>query len=155
MDIKSIQVVKIMMVKDTTIPYYTRKITAPEDLAKIGNEILKGADREYFVAICLSRNGTVNAVNIVSQGSASHSVVHPREVFKPAILSNANSICLLHNHTSGSVNPSSEDLAVTEALIKAGNLLRISVLDHVIISDGLFYSMKDHHKEIFKEIILD
>jgi len=156
MEVKNIQVVKLMMVKDKTIPYYARKIGFPRDIAEIGFELLKGADREYFAVICLSRCSGINAVNIVSQGSASYTVIHPREVFKPAILSNANSICLLHNHTSGAVIPSSQDIVVTKSLVDAGILLRIQVLDHVIISDENFYSIKqDYDKQIFKELILD
>jgi len=152
MAIKNIQVVRIMMVKDKTIPYYSRKVCTPKDVAEIGFEVLKGADREYFVVICLSRGGTVNAVNIVSQGSAGHADVHPREVFKPAILANACSICLLHNHTSGFVDPSHEDIVITKRLIEASELLKIAVWDHVIISDGNFYSLRDHYGYIFKEI---
>jgi DNA repair protein RadC len=76
---------------------------------------------------------------MISQGNLNSSIIHPREVFKNAILSNANSIILVHNHPSGDINPSKEDIEVTKRLREVGNLLGIKVLDHVIIGDT-FYS---------------
>ena len=78
--------------------------------------------------------------NVVSVGSLTAALVHPREVFKPVILANAAAVILLHNHPSGSAEPSAEDRALTERLEHAGELLGIRVLDHIILGDGHYRS---------------
>jgi hypothetical protein len=78
----------------------------------------------------------VIGINTVSMGSLTASVVHPREVMKPAILSNAAALLLCHNHPSGAPQPSQEDRALTKRLVDAGKLLGIAVLDHIIVGDG-------------------
>ena len=146
-----IQVVKIMMVRDKTIPYYAYKISQSEDVANLGFELFKGADREYLAAIVLSVDHTINAVNIIAQGCLDSACFHPREVLKPVILANASCFCLLHNHTSLNVLPSSKDYAVTRKLIKAANLLQIEILDHVVVAENKFYSMRDHDSRMFDQ----
>jgi DNA repair protein RadC len=93
-------------------------------------------DQEQFVVACLDTKHRVQCVVVVSVGTLDASLVHPREVFKPAILEGSSSILLSHNHPSGDSTPSSEDHAVTERLTKAGELLGIEVLDHIIYGDG-------------------
>jgi DNA repair protein RadC len=97
-------------------------------------------DREMFVALLLDGKNQVLGFNVVSIGSLTAALVHPREVFKPVILANAAAIILLHNHPSGSPEPSAEDRALTERLERAGELLGIKVLDHVIVGDGAYRS---------------
>ena len=97
-------------------------------------------DREMFVALLLDGKNQVLGFNVVSIGSLTAALVHPREVFKPVILANAAAVILLHNHPSGSPEPSAEDRALTERLERAGELLGIKVLDHVIIGDGAYRS---------------
>jgi DNA repair protein RadC len=97
-------------------------------------------DREMFVALLLDGKNQVLGFNIVSIGSLTAALVHPREVFKPVILANAAAVILLHNHPSGSPEPSAEDRALTERLERAGELLGIRVLDHVIVGDGQYRS---------------
>lgn len=101
-------------------------------------------DREQFLLLCLDSANHIIATNTVSTGSLSASLVHPREVFKAAILGNAASILLVHNHPSGSSKPSSEDGRITARLRDAGELLGIPVLDHVIIGEEDFYSFADN-----------
>jgi DNA repair protein RadC len=84
----------------------------------------------------LDRKNRVIGINTVAIGSLTASVVHPREVMKPAILSNAAAIILCHNHPSGDPQPSQEDRVLTQRLVEAGKLLGINVLDHLIIGDG-------------------
>lgn len=151
MKIKDIQIVKIMMVRDKTMPYYSYTISNPKDVAKIGFKLFKGADREYFAVISLSRDNTINAINIASQGSLDFAIIHPREVFKFAILANAASICLLHNHPSLNVSPSAEDIAITRRLIEAAKMLKIEILDHVIIIEDDYYSLKVHSGAMFEK----
>ena len=97
-------------------------------------------DREMFVALLLDGKNGVIGFNVVSVGSLTAALVHPREVFKPVILANAAAVILLHNHPSGSAEPSAEDRALTERLEQAGELLGIRVLDHIILGDGHYRS---------------
>ena len=97
-------------------------------------------DREMFVALLLDGKNGVIGFNVVSVGSLTAALVHPREVFKPVILANAAAVILLHNHPSGSAEPSAEDRALTERLEHAGELLGIRVLDHIILGDGQYRS---------------
>jgi DNA repair protein RadC len=93
----------------------------------------------------LDQKNQVIGLHTVSIGSLTASIVHPRECFKPAILSNAAAIILAHNHPSGDCQPSREDRALTQRLVETGKLLGISVLDHIIIGDGTssYFSFAD------------
>ena len=97
-------------------------------------------DREMLVVLLLDGKNQVLGFNVVSIGSLTAALVHPREVFKPVILANAAAVILLHNHPSGSAEPSAEDRALTERLEHAGELLGIRVLDHIILGDGQYRS---------------
>lgn len=99
-------------------------------------------DREHFVVLLLDTKNHLIASPGVSVGILSSSIVHPREVFKPAVKAGAANIILTHNHPSGSVRPSTEDRTVTNRLVEAGEIFGITVLDHVIIGDG-YLSMKE------------
>jgi DNA repair protein RadC len=92
------------------------------------------AKREHFVVLLLNARHEVEAIETISIGSLNASIVHPREVFKPAILQSAASVVLCHNHPSGDPEPSEEDLSITRRLVEAGELVGIGVLDHVIIA---------------------
>lgn len=100
-------------------------------------------DREVFGAIHLDCHHRPISYELVSVGSLVASLVHPREVFKAAILANAAALIVFHNHPSGSPSPSPEDKAVTERLVEAGRLLGINVLDHVILAGSEHYSFAD------------
>ena len=102
-----------------------------------------GLDREQFLVCCLDAKHAIIGVNVVSIGSLTLSIVHPREVFKPAILLNTSAIICAHNHPSGDPEPSSEDRALTTRLRQAGDLLGITVLDHIILGDDRTYSFAD------------
>ena len=137
---------KVMLVRDSgeSIKAAGKKqdVKNPSEIADIFNSYLDGADREHFVIAMLDRKGSLLGLNTVSVGTLSSSVVHPREVFKPAIVIGAASIILCHNHPSGDTTPSKEDIDVTRRLIDGGKLLGIEVLDHVIIGDN-YYSFKE------------
>lgn len=96
---------------------------------------MQGLDRENFVVLLLDTKNKVIGINTVSIGTLNSSLVHPREVFKPAILASAAALILAHNHPSGDPKPSREDIEVTKRLIEAGGLLGIQVLDHIIVGD--------------------
>ena len=146
---KPITVVRIQMVREGTFPYSPNAVSQSSDAAKIIQTYLAGADREYFVLLLLDGKHRVNALNVVTIGSLTAALVHPREVFKPAILANAASVIVGHNHPSGDPEPSREDLALTERLVKAGELMGIRVLDHLIVGEDRFVSLADrgiiHH----------
>lgn len=110
-------------------------IRGPEDVATLpAVRRLRTATREHFVVLLLNARHECMGVDTVSVGSLNASIVHPREVFRPAILASAASILLIHNHPSGDVEPSEEDLAITHRLVQVGELLGIQVLDHVIVA---------------------
>lgn len=129
---------KIQLVRDGSSLYSTNTISCPEDAAEIAAKHFEdlASDREVFSVMLLDIKNRVIGINVVSIGSLSASVVHPREVFKAAILANAASVILTHNHPSGEAKPSREDIEVTRRMVQVGRVMDIPVLDHVIIGDG-------------------
>lgn len=101
------------------------------------------ADREEFLALLLDTKNYVVGFNVISVGSLNCSIVHPREVFKAAILANAASIILTHNHPSGDPNPSTEDVAITKKIKEAGEIIGIRVIDHVVMGDNCHFSFAE------------
>ncbi len=133
------------LVRDGSVATDSRMIDGARSAAAILRPIIKDADREYFVVLALSSRRHCIGAEIVSIGTLSASLVHPREVFKPAILLNAAAVVVAHNHPSGDCTPSAEDRDVTRRLTRAGELLGIPVADHVIIGEGdTFYSFREH-----------
>jgi DNA repair protein RadC len=115
----------------------------PVDAARILCSYLESEDREHFVSMMLDVKNRVIGIHTVSIGNLNSAIVSPREVFKAAILANAASIIVGHNHPSGDVTPSPEDVQVTSVLKKAGELLGIEVLDHIIVGEeGAHASLK-------------
>lgn len=117
-------------------------IKSPEDVKNLVMEEMRFFDREHFRAIYLDRKGGVLAVEDISVGGLHSSIVHPREVFKSAVKRSAASLILVHNHPSGDPTPSSEDIEVTRRLIEAGTIMGIEVLDHVVIGEKRYCSLK-------------
>ena len=118
-------------------------ISSPADVDRLLRGRIANLDRENFVVVLLNTKNEVIDTPLVSVGTLSASLVHPREVFKPAIRASAASVILAHNHPSGKVEPSREDREVTKRLKESAEILGIEVLDHVIVGDG-YYSMKEH-----------
>ena len=117
-------------------------ISAPADVVSIVADI-KDRRKEYFVAVFLNARNQVICREDVSVGSLNASLVHPREVFLPAVGSSAASVILAHNHPSGDVTPSREDIELTRRMVQAGEIMGIEVLDHVIVGAERFLSMKE------------
>ena len=140
---KRIDIVSIKMVKESSFLYQTRTISSPKDAYEMIKEQLEGLDREQFIIACLNTKNEPTNISVVSVGTLNKAIVHPREVFKTAILSNAASIMAFHNHPSGDTTPSQQDLQLTNRLYEAGELLGIKLLDHLIIGDGSFTSLKE------------
>nr|WP_253200627.1 JAB domain-containing protein [Clostridium sp. CF012] len=132
------------MVREATMLYDIRRISSPADAVELGRRFLDELDREQLLLCCLDTKNQPIALNVVSVGSLNSSIVHPREVFKVAILSNAASIILYHNHPSGDPTPSSEDTSITNRLKECGKLIGIELIDHIIIgSEGRYCSLKE------------
>lgn len=118
-------------------------IRTPQDAAHLMMPRLRFETKESFIAIMLSTKNHVLATPIISLGTLNASIVHPRELFRQAINFSAAAIILVHNHPSGDPNPSKEDIDLTTQMIAAGKLLGINVLDHVIIGDKRYVSLKE------------
>ena len=119
----------------------SRKITSPEE----AYEVLKPysyKETEHFGIITLNRKGFLINVHVVSVGGTGRAAVSPKEVFNPAVRDLAEAVILFHNHPSGDPTPSREDVRITEELSKAGELIGIEVLDHIILGRESFISMK-------------
>lgn len=119
------------------------KVGSPRDVYNLLGPSLREEKREHFVAILLDTKNGVLRTKTVSVGDLSSSVVHPREVFAEAIRHSAASIIIAHNHPSGDPTPSPEDIAVTRRLQEGGELLGIDVLDHIVLGDNRFVSLKE------------
>jgi DNA repair protein RadC len=140
-----VPIYRITLVHDGAIAAAQPQFRSSAEAADVFRRFLGPVDREHFLVAMLDRKNRLIGINTVAIGSLSAAVVHPREVFKPAILSNAASIIVGHNHPSGDPQPSSEDRLLTYKLYKAGQLLGIELLDHVIIGDGTgqYFSFAD------------
>src|SRR5262249_26220875 len=117
-------------------------IRGPDDVVAVIGRKLKDEQREHFLVLLLNARHEVLAKETVSIGSLNASIVHPREVFKPAVVQSAASIVLVHNHPSGDPEPSEEDLSITKRLVEVGELLGVSVLDHVIVASRGVVSLR-------------
>lgn len=137
----------VRVIQEKTARYdIDRKIRGPEDVDRIAREVaeMDSLAEEVFNMITVNTKNEMTGLFTVSKGSLNASVVHPREVFKRALLQNASAIFLLHNHPSGNPKPSREDKAITQRLAEAGVLLGIRVLDHVIIGRDKYFSFQEH-----------
>ena len=120
----------------------SRRISTPEDILPLVEDI-RGQRQEHFICITLNGAGEVLARRTITIGLLNHSLVHPREVFSDAITDRAASVICAHNHPSGSLDPSPQDIAITGQLRDAGSTLGIQLLDHIIVTKSGFISLKE------------
>ncbi|WP_340009869.1 JAB domain-containing protein [Paenibacillus sp. FSL K6-0276] len=132
-----------MVREQTSILYPQRKINSPTDAAELFRQFIGDCDRESFCILTLDTKNQPTALHQVSCGTLNASLVHPRETYKLAILSNAASIIACHNHPSGDPIPSSEDIELTERIRDAGTLMGIDLLDHIVLGHQNHISMKE------------
>ena len=137
---KSIDVVSVRLCREREFNYKVMKHS--DDAAIIIQDFIKDFDREVFGVLCLAADGSVNSISIVSMGELTNTPIHPREVYKVAILSNAAAVIFFHNHPSGDPSPSMEDINSTRRLIECGKILGFKVIDHIVIGDNCFVSMR-------------
>src|SRR6266404_1356398 len=125
---------RLMLVKDGSVPTtWDRQLRQSRDVADLMAGVVAGLDREAFFVVLLDGKNRATGINLVSLGSLTAALVHPREVFKAAIAGSAAALVLVHNHPSGDPSPSSEDLAITKRLCDVGDLVGIKVLDHIVL----------------------
>ena len=120
-----------------------KKITCAEDVFNYFHERLKDKKQEYFYILMLNTQNYIIGEHLVSKGILDATIIHPREVFKPAIKNSASKIILVHNHPSGDAEPSEDDDEITKKLMSAGEEIGINVLDGVIIGGGGWWSWKE------------
>lgn len=140
---KRINVVQVKLVRERSIMYKERQIRSSQDAYELIFDFLGDVDREHFVVLCLDVKNQPTCIQTVHIGSLNSSIVHPREILKSAILSNSASIIVAHNHPSEITQPSAEDIEVTKRLEKAGHILGISLLDHLVISSTGYSSLRE------------
>lgn len=143
--VKRVGIVSLKLVKEHIVLYETRTIRSPYDAYKLIKKFLIDSDREKFVVACLdTKNQPVN-ISVVSIGSVNFAIVHPREVFKVAMLSNASKIICFHNHPSGNLKCSKEDENITNRLKECGEILGIELVGHIIVGDNdTYFSFKEN-----------
>ena len=135
--------VQVRLVQDREIAYKAA-IDGVDQAANAARALIgDDADREYFAVLHLNQRNKVVSACIVSVGTVSATLVHPREVFKSAILANASRIVLVHNHPSGDPSPSQEDWVITSNLIDAGKILGITICDHIVLGDKNYNSLRE------------
>jgi DNA repair protein RadC len=118
-------------------------IKGPTDIVSYVRQIARKAKREIFVAFYLDTRHKVRRAHVISIGSLSASIVHPREVFRPAVIHSAASLIVAHNHPSGEPEPSDDDIEITNRLADAGELLGIPLVDHVIVAGWRHISLRE------------
>ncbi len=119
-----------------------RTLSTPAASAAALTALLQDEPGEVFAILCLSTKHHVIAYHEVSRGTLDATLVHPREVFKAALLANSAAIILTHNHPSGDPTPSADDMALTRRLVDAGSVMGVEVLDHIIVGDGRYFSFR-------------
>ncbi|MGL4797855.1 MAG: RadC family protein [Cellulosilyticaceae bacterium] len=145
-EVKAIQILTLLelskrLAKETY--KVSEPLTTPKHIAGLFMEELRHEKNEKFIAVYLDAKCRVVSHEMVSQGSLTASIVHPREVYKGAINKSAYSLVVLHNHPSGDPTPSKEDVQITKRLKEAGQILGIQLLDHIVIGDTTFVSLKE------------
>ena len=142
-----INFLKVVQVKESAVNYpaVENRIRTPQDIVNILRHVVRLHEEanERFGIVNLNTKNAVSGIHIISSGTLDATLVHPREVFKAAMLNNSSSIILFHNHPSGDPTPSGEDISMTKRLREAGQILGVEVLDHIIIGDGRFASLKE------------
>ena len=132
----------VQLVRDSSVKVETRLADSSEKIAPIVRAYIGETPKEHFVVLFMDARNRIIGINTASVGTLNASLCHPREVFQAAILASAAGIVVSHNHPSGDPTPSPEDREVTRRLVRAGEILGIPLLDHVIVTADSFYSFR-------------
>ncbi len=140
----NVPLITTRIVRETSFPFCERlQVSSPADIAPLLHAYFRDKDREEFLTVLLDSANSVLGLAQISVGGLAASIVEPRQVFKVAILSNAAAVILCHNHPSGNVEPSREDLRITRQLVEAGKLMGVPVHDHIIIGQNTYTSLAE------------
>ena len=142
----NISFLNLRVIKENAGRYdVNKKIQSPEDAYEVAQKVIKASEyaEENLWLITLDTKNNITGIFTVSTGSLNSSLVHPREVFKRAMLQNAASIIICHNHPSGDPTPSKDDIGITKRLYEAGEIIGIKLLDHIIAGDNSYTSLKE------------
>lgn len=120
-----------------------QKVNSPESIVSLFMEEMRYYKKEIFNVIMMNTKGEVIGTEKISMGDLSSTVIHPREVFLPAVKRSAAAVAFIHNHPSGDPQPSKDDITATQKLVDAGNIIGIKVWDHIIIGDGKYISFRE------------
>ena len=143
-DLGCVASVRITMAKEDSVPWdRARQITGPRDSYDLVSKFLDGEDRENVVVLGLNTKHCVVLIHRVAAGSVASCPARIAEILRAAIIANCPAIIVAHNHPSGDPYPSTDDVVLTKRIVEAGDLLGIEVLDHVVIGDGQFVSMRE------------
>lgn len=138
---------KAVLEKEFSINYpnMVRQMNSQDKVVSLARDVLHihQETEEYLYMLCMNTKLELTSVFEISHGSVNSSIISPREVFQKALLANAVNIIMIHNHPSGNSKPSKEDVEVTKRLIEAGKILGVDVLDHIIIGDPYYTSLKE------------
>jgi len=135
-------IVRELDVRYKSTEYVKEVISSPRDVFIFLKDKYSDDTQENFLVLCLNNKNHVSGWSAISKGTASETIVHPREVFKHAILSNSSSVIVAHNHPSGILSPSPDDIHTTHRLVESGKILGIPVIDHIIFCTN-YLSMKE------------
>ena len=134
---------RVTLVREGSSANQINIIKTPEDVVNILSADYDAAVVEMAQMLALGTKNKIIGIFTISTGSLNASIIHPRDIFQRAILSNAASVILAHNHPSGDPTPSSEDIELTNKLVQVGKMMDLPILDHVVIGDGKFVSLKE------------
>jgi len=140
---RTIERVRLQQVKDGSVRFEVDRVNHPKDVYTAVLPFYKGADREMLSTLCLNAQNQPTCLSISSMGSLNTTRTRPVEILKVAVLSNALGIVMIHNHPSGVLEPSPEDLEFTRTIQHAGKLLGIELYDHLIVTDEGFTSLRE------------
>lgn len=138
----------VALVKEKSIirPEIDGKITCPQKVDEIARNVLHihEESEEYAYMLCLNTKNVLTSVFELSHGNVNSSIIGIREMFQKALLANAVSVIAIHNHPSGDFTPSTQDIDITKRMQEAGQIIGVDVLDHIIIGEHAYYSLKEH-----------
>lgn len=147
-----VKVVSLHMTVNKEVKLQETNVSNQYIAADIFQKEIGDKDREFFALLCLNAKGNPTYFTVSHVGTLNQTLIHPREIFKLAIISNATSIIVSHNHPSGMLTPSPQDIENTKILIAAGEIVGITVIDHLIVSSEKSLSIRSTMPQIFKEV---
>lgn len=147
-----------MFIKELEVKYSTRpemgevemvEVSSPEAVYEFIRPLIVNETREKTIGVYVNNKNEVTGYEIISIGTVNESILHPREIFIPALLTNSTGVILIHNHPSLCLEPSKEDIQTTKRVVAAGNILGISLIDHLIVSTNSYKSLREDMPNLF------